>query len=529
MTPSGSAAPVSKLDRKHSDWSFYNEMWQRLELLSQGGEALRKEASLFITKRPKELYDVFAERNRIFTYQPILNVCIRWYVSRLFSRAPEVRGNTNDERFSRFLQDCDRHGATFKEFAWDLIKKELVFGKCYVLVDRPTPGETPIITRADEKNAGIDIPYICAFDPRSVFNWSVDGYGNLNWIVIKTLEIEQDDPLGNIQQAAHWYVFDRKTYRHYRYVSKQPQMDIARFFNESDPVAEGVSDRALATLVDGPKPHVLADQNRVPIRVCELPDDLWLTKSAYLHLIEHLNALNGYVWKLSMACHPQLVLYSDDDLKGQTLSETAYLQLAKGDKAEWLEPKGESFTESRMHIERTREEAYRAFHLQAQGRTSSATADGASAVSKEADMAPAIDVLNAIGDRIRAQQQLVLWDVKQAGKIFPDTMPDVNGYQFEIKPALQSITVAQALIDTGVTDKSPTLEKYVDSVIATVAMDGANEDLKKKAIDEIEKAPTRVEVRNTEEQAQIDTFQQRFQRQTATSILKQESEASAVA
>jgi hypothetical protein len=513
---------VKQLDRKHADYLLYKDEWEHLDLLYAGGVRLKVQGTDFLIKRPKELFDVYQERYRRLTYQNLLANCIGWYISKLFAVEPKIDGKTTDARFASFLQDSDRSGTTFMDFSRSVLETMMLYRRAFVLIDKPQPGDQPIFTRADEQAQGLDQPYVVLYDPRQVFNWALDAYGNVNWIVIKTLEIEQDDPMGEVHQSAHWYVFDKRTFRHYRYVNQKPEnVSASTFFGSSDPDKAG--DDARAELVDEGA-HALADAGRVPIRVCELPDSLWFSNRSYLHLLEHVDTQNGYSWKLFMANHPQLVIHHEsDDLGGITRSEVGYIRLQPDDKIMYLEPNGDSFKESRAYLDMLRQEIYRGFHLQAQGKDSSASADGASGYSKEMEMAPAIDMLNAIGAKLRSSQQLILLDYKTAAKMpvtTPEQQPDVNGYRFENKPILQDIDIAQALVDTGVVDKSPTLEQVVDKHIALSVSGGENEETKAQIIKELEAAPTRKETRDLAEQQAQQAFETKFQKAGATATIK---------
>ena len=469
-------------------------------MLYEGGQKLKNFGSNLLLKRPKEVYDVYQERYRRLTYEDILANCVRWYIAKLFATEAKIDAKTEDARFAAFLQDCDRAGTTFATFARNLFECMMLYQAAFVLIDKPQPdADKPPATRADEQAQDLDKPYLVLYQPQQAINWQVDDYGNLDWVIFKAYSERQDDPLGASNRSVNWYVFDKTTYRHYRYDVKEsnaagavPAMtDPEKWATEADS----------ATLIAGPSPHALAKQNRVPVRVCQFPSSLWFSNACFLQLCEHLDFLNAYAWKLFMSCYAQLVIYSDAEIKGQTLSEVAFLKLGEKDRAEYLEPDGKSFTECANYLERLRMEIYRSFHLQAQAKTSTATADGASGYSKEQDMAPAVDMLNAFGDQMRADQQLILLDYKQAAGLpaDADSEPDVNGYRFESKPALQEIALAQSVIDLGLTDKSPTLEQVLDMRVAQAIIDGENEETKSKVTAEIEAAPTRKEAKDADE------------------------------
>jgi hypothetical protein len=522
---------VKTLDRKHSDWLMFHSMYDEINLLYEGGVALKAAGASFLVKRPKELHDVYSERMRRLTYQNLLGNCIGWYIAKLFAREPRIDGKTTDARFASFLQDCDKAGTTFVNFSRSIFETMALYRRAFVLIDKPVPGDE-VVTRADEQLAGLDRPYLIAYDPRQAFNWAVDAYGNLKWIIFKTLDEVQDDPTGPIKRAANWWLFDRTTFRHYQYVAPEGPVDAIPFFQNSDFTKDTT---ARATLVDE-GPHSLASENRVPVRVCQLPVNLWFTNRAYLHLLEHFDQKNAYAWKLFMCAFPQLVIQTEEEIKGQTLSEVGYLKLKPADKVFWLEPDGSSLRESASHTDGLREEIYRDFNLQAQGKSSSASASENSGYSKEMDMAPSVDMLNALGDVLRADMQLILLDYATAAGLPVDTdaqKPDVDGFRFETKSPLQDIVIAQALMDTGVTDKSPTLEKLVDVNMAIGACDGQNEETKTLVTNEIKKAPLRKEQAAADLAAQqvtqVNAFQQQLNKTLTRSgtkdVAKQEDDS----
>lgn len=484
---------ISILNRKHQEYIFYYKAWEMLDMLYKGGVVLQNNVDKFLIRRPKELYDVFYERGRRLTYQDILQSCISWHLSKLFQTQPIVDFKCpGDPVFSEFLEDCDLAGRTFSHFSSDMMEKMMLFGRTFVLIDKPNPkGRLNIVTRLDERNAGADRPYTLLFDPRNVINWSKDRFGNLNWVVIKTLEMEQETPISDVSVCVNWWCFDRTTFKQYQYrVPKELQDQNTDVYFNSDFTPTGSNTDALARLVDQGE-HALSHVNKVPIIMSQLPVHLWHAMRAYLHLLEHVDAINGHSWKLFMSNLPQLVVYTENEVSGKTLSETGMIQLGPNDKIEWLEPKGSSFQESRLHINSTKQEIFRAFHLQAQARDASATADGASGYSKEVEMMPAIDVINALGDVLRGQMQRVCCAAKEAAveQVTEADRPDVSGFNFETKPTLRNIEKYTIAGTAGILKKSPTLERTVAVDIAMDMVDGKNDSLRETITNEIMTAP----------------------------------------
>lgn len=525
-----SSVPVKKIDRKSNIWMFYKDAWEMLSMLYEGGVRLRENVDKFIIRRSKELYDVFYERARRLTYQDILQCCISWHLSKMFQREPVITDKDKSTDLTDFLQNCDRKGTTFVKFSSELLETMMLYRTAFVLIDKPVPGTIPIITRQDERSAGLHMPYLTIFDPRSVINWNVGKDGKLDWIIFKTTTADQPDPFGPIEVKVNWWLFDRQRYHHYIYsVPKVDEGNVNQYFNSQREIT-GSAEDSKATLVDEGL-HTMSELREVPVRVCELPMHLWHANRAYLHLLEHVDTMNAYSWKLFMANIPQLTVFSDEEVTAPVLAESGYLKFGKDDKVEWLEPKSSTFSESRIHLSNTRQEIYRSFHLVAQGKDQSATADGSSGYSKEVEMAPAVDVLNALGDELRGNMQNILHYVKKVGGM-GEEIPDVNGFQFETHPVMANISKFQAASDSGIIQKSETLERTVAEDIAMDLVDGKNETLKMKIRAEIQASKSISEMMPPPDPTKqgpglnVPEFQTRDSRAQAANILRAEGTSS---
>jgi hypothetical protein len=517
--------PVGTLDRKNPEWLLYHDMWEKLDLMHEGGVRLKNAADAFLIKRPKELFDVYQERIRRFTYKNVLGNVTGWYVTKMFQRNPTIDTKNADAFYSGFLANSDNAGTSYIDFFRGVLLSMLLYRSAYVLIDKPR-ADVPPESRADEQAAGLDRPYLCGYMPVQVINWAADSYGNLNWVVIKTVTQDQETWDGQPSTLHSWYIFDRQNYYEYqvRGELKQEQDGTYKLYDANgQPLGQEPVEATLA----GSGQHALANFNRVPVRKIELPATLWLSNRAYLELIDHLNTENTLMWALFMANLAMPLIIGQQDLKTMTLSEAGFLHLTDKDaKFLWTEPEGKSFAISQTRLDTLRQEVYRSFYLQAQGRDSSASAAGSSGYSKELDMAPAADVANGLGDYLRIGMQRVLIDVRDArGDTTSD--PDVQGFRFEARPALQDIQTSQAVIDLGVTDKSKTLEIELDKRVALSLLDDANDATKDKVVKEIEAAPSRAEAKDQEQQAQQQMFQNQFQRATAKGVLNSEESAAA--
>jgi hypothetical protein len=83
-------APVSQLDAKHPYWKLNNDSWTVFDLLYRGGQAIKSQAARFLSKRPKEMTDVYTMRLSMFDYENNLGTALGWYQSTLFRKDPSI-------------------------------------------------------------------------------------------------------------------------------------------------------------------------------------------------------------------------------------------------------------------------------------------------------------------------------------------------------------------------------------------------------------------------------------------------------
>ena len=84
-----------------------------------------------------------------------------------------------------------------------------------------------------------------------------------------------------------------------------------------------------ATLIAGPRP------SRLPSRIASLvrlpiPQFAVVLERLLSPALRHLDFLNAYAVEAVHVRYAQLVIYSDMEIKGQTLSEVAFLKLGEG-------------------------------------------------------------------------------------------------------------------------------------------------------------------------------------------------------
>lgn len=485
---------VKQLEMRHPDWTAMSEFWGLVELLYRGGKAMVDNASRFLDRRPAEAEKVYQARCNGATYQNILGAGLGWYEAKLFTEEPQFyirRGAeaVQDEWLESWLANCDRGGRKLTELMaqwWLLAVRD---GMAYVLVD--LPGSSLAQTFRAQKALGELDPYVVTFEAAQVTNWQMDAQGSYDWLVVST-----DFWRGGLreprQRMRRWTYFDRTDFQVYEAVMDGSAGDGPR----------------TAAMV-GAGRHALAEQRRVPVHRIAPPFHLWLTNRVFPQVRDHFNADNGLKWALLMA-NLAVPVVTGEFSENPTISETGYIKLEQGGTFGWSEPNGSSFAHSAARVASLREEIYRQMYLQAQGRDSSANASANSGYSKEMDMAPSRDVLNAFGDMMRAAAHAVLRDillVRGRG----DIEVSVQGLVFDDGDGLRDIEQAAAALDLGI--PGATFERLVLKRMARTIAGKVDPDTLAAMDAEIDGTPTREERGELERRRRAEEFGARLQTQ----------------
>jgi hypothetical protein len=520
--------PVAAIDQRREEHKLQNDAWDNLDVLRQGGRVLQMQADRFLIKRPKEPNDVYQVRLQHLKYQNLLAMVLGYYCAKLFESDPDIDLKISNEAIEEpadpdkpdlndpgeeawefynetFLKDCDRAGTGFVDFMRAVVEDVLLYQASFILIDLPK-GVQNGATLADQ-----DVrPLLRRYDPRQAINWQTDGYGNLTWIVFEVQTFERTF-MGKRVAIKRWYYFDTRQFFTYEWRDDDPQ----------------TGKQPMAKLIDG-GPHSMSDYEnpetgelgRVPVHIVDVPADQWMANRIYFSLVDHFNTDNTYAWSLLMANLAMPVIITEGEYR-PTLAEGGYILLPPGSEFHWTEPSGATFKASDTRLAALREEIFRMVHLQAQGRSSSASASQQSGYSKEQDMAPARDVLNYFGDIIRINMQLVLYLVAAIRK---DTTMDFDVRGFDFAESSKLLDIEEAAAVEGLQIQSETFRKERQKSVARSYAHDWNPELIATIEAEIDAAPTQEEL--DAQQAQLDqqTIQTSLQRSAGKVLTKNESQ-----
>lgn len=469
---------VALLDQTHPE--YQERTWSDIDLLARGGDDLRDRAASFLWPREREPEDVYQSRLKRFSYQNLLGTVLAWYGAAIFEEDPSIIPTLADGSeagedirafYSAWMSNANGGGMTFSDLFRNVFHGMMISRSAYVLTDLPATDPAAFATRREQQASGALDPFLVVYGADSVLNWDTDSKGNLLWAVIRATT--EDRSFATTPGLTdRWYYFDREDFAVYGAKRQRGHDGQLKKAKQAELLRSGR--------------HALADKMRCPVRRICVPDLLWLGSRALLAARAHLNLQNSFYWGLHHACLP--VPYIKGEVEGPTArSEVAYIQLPIDGDIGYLEPSGTSFELASREIEKLREEIYRQMYLQAQGRSSTASASAASGYSKELDMAPARPVLAALGDVLRKAMTEVLSDVADARG--DDVRWDVRGYDFPEEDDERDIAETQAALDIDL--GSETFERELKRKLARKLLRDARPETIKSIDDEIAAAPTR--------------------------------------
>jgi hypothetical protein len=437
-------------------------MWRRYRDLYAGGDQFRERAGEFLGRRVKEPAEVYQERlNRVF-YENYLGSIVDWYMATLVRREPVLDFSGPDSAardfYAGFVENCDLRGTNLTQFFRQQMTEALVCGKSYFVVDFPRT-EEPALTRAQEDESGASRAYLVGYTADEVINWSFDNRGEMEWVVIRTSWLKQDNVKSfGWKRETRWIYYDRQRFEIYE--------------------QRGGEQKAIELIEQGA--HGFAGIGRVPVFEIRVSDGLWLTNKIALLQVEHFNKSNALGWALTMGLFAMPVVYSEKEFS-QITGESYYLQLGPQDRFGWAEPTGNVFQLAADNLNRLKNEIYRVSYLMQQAGDGSASQQ--SGLSQQWDFSVTQEILRSYGDTMKASIRHVLNTIAAARK--DGLTIDATGVdEFDITDFSSEASDAQSLLDMQIDSK--TLRKQIYKRVALKYLSDARQEIKNQIAAEID-------------------------------------------
>ncbi len=467
-------------------------LWEKMRLLYVGGMEMQLKAAEFLTRKPKEMSEVYATRLGKFSYNNHAGTAVDYYLAATFEEdldanpAGDVLKEEDSKYYETFWKNCDKANTPLRDKLRDnTLRDLLLYGRAALLVD--LPGGKGFTSLLAQKQSGALDPYLTAYEPQFVTNWATDENGILQFVVFQA-RTETVDPFAASSYVDKWYMFTTTDY--YTFERAVPKDETV------------VPDEAQATLVDQ-GPHALSSKGIVPVVLLDVPGGMWLMNRAYLTALDHINTDNVLGFALWQAALVMPYIKSASTMQPQ-LAEAGYLQLGEKDEFGWTEPEGKSFGHLATRARTLVEDIYRAFYLLAQARSTEATPAQQSGFSKELDMSPSQKVLNLFGGLIRNAASQI-YDMVSAAR--EDGIEwNVTGLEHDEGNPAEEMQLAAEFAILNV--PSDTAEKEMYRRVVYALFPYVDEDVKAQMIKEINEAAS-AQQRQLALEEQSATIQQR--------------------
>jgi hypothetical protein len=404
------ALTLAELDCCHED--YCPELWEKLELLREGGWRMLANADRFVPKAPDEAEKLYRWRLQVTSYVNYLAPLVGFLTGALFqsplsmSQAENAKGAPASELpdplfYTEFARDCDRCGTDFSQFARVTVAHALVFKRCVVGVDLPPA--LPAQNRAQEDELGVGRAYLYRIDLGELINWEKDEFKRFKWAVLKR-EVRDRS---SWRSASGGYQLEFKIWE---------RLDTGAVFSVYRSVRTFTADQPPRpedefTPVVEQAPTSFAE---IPLYELELPSEVWFGDQAGPLCAEHFRRRSDLAGAMQRslveipyiargpeipAVHGAFPSETQQDPNrgrdpvGQARSK-GWVEVGAGDSIGFAGPSGRAFALAAKERDATRDEIYRSVNAAALALDNTDAAVRRSGESKKQDAKPLAVVLS---------------------------------------------------------------------------------------------------------------------------------------
>lgn len=202
------------VERRHPEYLGTLAHWEFLEDCYQGGREWFNEHIFEYVKEGEEEFSKRVERAFRFNHSREIVDLVNKYIFKA-----EIERNEDDasESVKRFWASSTRNDLDIEQFMRDVAVKSSTYGRIWLVVDNTAAGVQPN-TVAEEQELGIRT-YAYTVKPQNVLDMSYDDFGELNWILLREVARDDEDPFESSGKQNNqyrlwtrdaWYLFSEK-------------------------------------------------------------------------------------------------------------------------------------------------------------------------------------------------------------------------------------------------------------------------------------------------------------------------------
>jgi len=185
------AKPLKISERTHPLYSKYLEEWDfYIEAALGGKDYYENEDNLFTHRLEDQAGDYEDRQERVY-YLNFCNLVCSIYADYIFKE--KIR-RPPDNILDEFRINVDGRGTDINTFMNQVSWLSSVYGQIHVIVDSPLVGDVDVPLHVYKENTKRFNPYAVIVTPQDLRDWSVDEFGNLNWVLIRSRGYSDIDP-----------------------------------------------------------------------------------------------------------------------------------------------------------------------------------------------------------------------------------------------------------------------------------------------------------------------------------------------
>jgi len=173
-------------DKYFSEWRFFLES-------AMGGKDYISNYNNLFSHRLESLSEDYQTRVKRATYLNFCQLVCRIYSDYIYK---ETIRRPNQKILNDFYSNIDGRGTKIDHFMQTACFLSSVFGHVHVLVD--TPSSNPDAIPMHQLKSRQGQPYAVIVTPLQLRDWSVDAFGNYNWVLIHHAGYDDSNPYAQL-------------------------------------------------------------------------------------------------------------------------------------------------------------------------------------------------------------------------------------------------------------------------------------------------------------------------------------------
>jgi len=187
--------------RRHPEYTKYETHWTFLnDTYKSDRDWFAKHIFKYI-KEGEATYDNRVTRAYRFNHtREVVDLVNKYLFKTELERSVEAPTVISD-----FWKSATLGGLDIDQFMRQVSSKASRFGRVYIVVDsNRTESDGEIVSKADAKAAGFKV-YAYVVSPEDVLDMSYDEDGEFNWVLIREIRRDDDDPFENLGELVYQY------------------------------------------------------------------------------------------------------------------------------------------------------------------------------------------------------------------------------------------------------------------------------------------------------------------------------------